>query len=229
MLLGRRSGACRSAGFPPSLAFGRRFEAVIDRIADQVHQRIGDLLDDALVELGLAARIVSSTSLSNDRARSRTARGNASNTVAIGSIVSSMTCCRSSSVIRCQARLVVAEVHEERAHAPVDRVERVGVVAELRRGSLVEPAPAALRGRGRAAGRALISTRRNSAWRSDAFRLWMTISGARCVRLSSFSIGHAQRLPRPGTGRRARPAVWSALAAAGEAAPANHRLRFRRP
>src|SRR5690606_19734149 len=39
-------------------AFGRHFQAVVDRVAHQVHQRVDDLLDHALVQFGrLAPRL----------------------------------------------------------------------------------------------------------------------------------------------------------------------------
>jgi hypothetical protein len=48
----RKSVPCGLAG---GLAHGRGFDAVVEGVAHQVHQRVADLLDDGLVEFGLAA------------------------------------------------------------------------------------------------------------------------------------------------------------------------------
>ena len=50
-----RRRSCPRRGFPARLAHRRRLDAVIDGVADDVHQRIAELLDDQLVQLDLAA------------------------------------------------------------------------------------------------------------------------------------------------------------------------------
>ena len=48
-------------GLASRAAYVRSFDAVVQRIAGQVDQRIGDLLEDRLVELGLLAGELDST------------------------------------------------------------------------------------------------------------------------------------------------------------------------
>ena len=44
-----------TGGLPTRSALVARLDAVIDRVADHVHERVGQLLDDELVDLGLGA------------------------------------------------------------------------------------------------------------------------------------------------------------------------------
>ena len=73
-------------GFARRLALVGRLDAVIDRVAQHVHQRVADALQHLLVQLGLAPWTTRSISLPRSRARSRMARGKVSNTVETGSI-----------------------------------------------------------------------------------------------------------------------------------------------
>ena len=99
-----------------------------------------------------------------------------------------------------EAHAVVAEVDQELAHAARHRVERVGVLGELLSRDRSRRTRASSRA-SRTRSRSWLSTRssrRSSVCRSNALRLCTTISGARCASRSSFSIGHAQRLPQLG-------------------------------
>ena len=53
--MGGVEGDAASGGLAGSDALFGHFHAVVDRVADQVDQRVGDLLDDALVDLGRLA------------------------------------------------------------------------------------------------------------------------------------------------------------------------------
>ena len=64
-----------AAGLPARLALGRRLDAVVAAVADQVRQRVGQRLQDGLVQLDVGAGRSSSICLPSWRARSRTMRG----------------------------------------------------------------------------------------------------------------------------------------------------------
>ena len=69
----------------------RRLDAVIDRVAQQVQQRVADLVEHRAIELDLLALDVEPDPLAESRARSRTSRGNRSNTSPTGVIRAAMT------------------------------------------------------------------------------------------------------------------------------------------
>ena len=64
-LLRGQAHAALISGLPTACARRRHLDAVVDRVAHQVHQRIGQRLDQVAVELGVARRsTTSSTCLS---------------------------------------------------------------------------------------------------------------------------------------------------------------------
>ena len=65
-----RARSCPSRGLPARARSLGRLDAVIDRVAHHVHQRIEELLDDQLVELGLGAGDHEPDLLAEPRARS---------------------------------------------------------------------------------------------------------------------------------------------------------------
>ena len=78
----------------------RHLDAVVDAVAHQVHQRIADLLQHGLVELGLLAGELQLDLLAEALARSRTMRGKRLNTKLIGNMRTRMTLSCSSRMLR---------------------------------------------------------------------------------------------------------------------------------
>ena len=76
------------------------FDAVVDAVAHQVHQRIADLLQHRLVELGLLAGHLQVDLLAEALLRSRTMRGKRLNTKLMGSMRTRMTLSCSSRTLR---------------------------------------------------------------------------------------------------------------------------------
>ena len=120
MLLGADRERARGR-LPRLLAFGRRLEAVIDRVSHQVDQRIGQLLDDPLVERGLgtahrqldllAERSGEIANRPREGVEHRRHRKHRQFDDVLPQFLGDQR----------QLRLVIADVHEQRAHPAVDR------------------------------------------------------------------------------------------------------------
>ena len=81
-----------SGGFPALLALVGSPDAVVDRIADQVRQRIGNLLDHLPVQLGILAGNLDGDLLAQSPpAKSRTTRGKRRKTLAKGTMRTDIT------------------------------------------------------------------------------------------------------------------------------------------
>ena len=131
LLLGRENQLA-GGRLAAALAIGRRLDAVIDGVANQVNQRLGDLLDDFLVELGLAAANRELDFLAEragevaHRARERVEHRRDRQHRQLDDVLAQLF------GDEIEAHAIVAEVHEELAHAARHRVERIGVLGELR-------------------------------------------------------------------------------------------------
>jgi hypothetical protein len=88
------------SGLPLASALGRHLDAVVAAVAHQVGQRVGDLLDQALVQLGGLAHVTSSTFLPSLPARSRSMRGKRLKTSDIGIMRIDITASCRSRVLR---------------------------------------------------------------------------------------------------------------------------------
>ena len=87
------------AGLPAASAHFGHLDAVVDGVAHQVHQRVADLLEHGLVELGRCRRSpCSSIFLPSRWPRSRTRRGKRLNTKLMGNMRTRMT-------LSCSARM----------------------------------------------------------------------------------------------------------------------------
>ena len=119
-------------GFAAPNSFAGRLDAVIDRVAEQVNQRLGNLLDDLLVELRFAAPdrqdhflVEGSRQVAHGawkRIEHRGERQHGQLDHALPELLGDQV----------QADPVVTEVRQELAHLPADGAERVGVLAKLR-------------------------------------------------------------------------------------------------
>ena len=130
LLLGRENQMA-GRGFAEALANLGGLDAMIHRVADQVNQRLGDLLDDFLVELGLAAANLELDFLAEgarqvaDRPRERVEHRRDRQHRQLDDVLAQLF------GDEIQAHAIVAEADQKLAHAPRDRIERVGMLGEL--------------------------------------------------------------------------------------------------
>ena len=111
--------------------FRRHLDAVVDRVANQVHQRIGDLLNDPLLEFGLAAldgqldllvegpRQVAHGAW--ERLEHRRERQHRQLDDVLAQLFGNVG----------EPHAVVAEVGQQQAHAAPNRLKGIGVLAEF--------------------------------------------------------------------------------------------------
>ena len=79
------------ASLPAGAALLGRLDAVVERVADEVDERVAERLDHGAVELGLLAREPRSTCLPSFEERSRTSRGKRRKTASTGIIRTCIT------------------------------------------------------------------------------------------------------------------------------------------
>ncbi len=119
-------------GLSKSLANVWRLDAVVDGVADQMRERLGDLVDDPLVDLGLAAangeldflveRAREVANRPRKRVENRCDRQHGQLDDVLAQLFRDQV----------EPHAVVAEADQKLAHAPGHRVERVGMLGELR-------------------------------------------------------------------------------------------------